>query len=232
MKVEVALRQRRVGVGIADVAPGYRFEPNPRNPPADAFHQGQHRMERGSRSAGNVEDHALDSRRLRGAEVGLDNVADEGEVTALGAIPVDGELALLEHGLAELMEGHVGTVSRSVHGEVAQGNRRDAVIAPVQATEVLGGELGHAVGGHRLGKRAFRHGEVPGISVNRRGGGVHQTLQTGRLYGCLEQSLRGADVRRGVDLEAGAPAGPHTCLGGLVKDPVPTVEQRPEVDVV
>ena len=103
-----------------------------------------------ARAAADVVDAAGRVRRRRGRAGGRDDVGDEGEVARLAPVAEQPDRRAVQRRLAEPPERHVGPLPRSVDREVAQRDGRDAVLGVVEAAQLLGGELGHAVGRERL----------------------------------------------------------------------------------
>src|SRR6185369_15706859 len=124
----------------------------------------------------------------------------------------------------------VRPLARSVHGEVAQRDRRQPEVLRVQPDQVLGGELADAVRRDRLRDAGLAHRKIVGVAVDRRGRRVDELAQRAAAAG-LEQALRRVDVVVAVDPEVFAPARAHARLGGLVEDPVDAADQRAEVGI-
>src|SRR5437763_1189596 len=83
-------------------------------------------------------------------------------------------------------------LARAVDGEVAKAHHGRAEVARVEPAEVLGRELGDAVGRDGLAGRVCAQGQRGGIAVDRRGGGVDDARAAGEAPR-LQQALRGQD---------------------------------------
>ncbi len=86
--------------------------------------------------------------------------------------------------------------------------------------QLLGPQLGLAIGGHR----------PVAVAVDRGGGGEHQA-QAVAPAGGLQQPLGGEEVVAEVELVARAPAGAHARLARQVEDHVDAVQQRLDLRV-
>jgi hypothetical protein len=163
--------------------------------------------------------HAADGRVGRG----LHRIGHEREIAGLQAVAELHQRLTVEHRREEPVETHIRTLPRSVHREVAQRHGGDLVVHEIQMTELLGRQLGDAVGRDRLRQRGLDHRDRHVVAIDRGARGVHQPLDRAADTG-LEQPLRRVDVETRVDLELCAPAAPDAGLRGKVKDVRDAVE--------
>ena len=176
-------------------------------------------------AAGHVEHGAGRDVGEQGLHGGLDDVVDEGEVAHLEAVAVDGQRPAVEERLDEPVRGHVGTLARAVHGEVAERHGGQAG-AGVGADQRLGGELRDAVGAGRAGL-ARGPQRVGSGAVHRGARGVDEPVDAVGV-GRLEQPLGGEDVPVDVPLEVRAPRVRDAGLAGEVGHHVDAVEHLVE----
>ena len=106
--------------------------------------------------------------RSAAAQVAAHDVVDVGELADLRAVAVTRERGAVDRGLAQPVDRHVGPLPRTEHREVPQRDRVHAPVLGVQAAEVLGRELGHAVRAERLGQVGLDRRVARLVAVHRR----------------------------------------------------------------
>ena len=98
------------------------------------------------------------------------------------------------------MVAHVRPLPRAIDGEVTQHDGGDAELL-VRSAQVLGRQLGHAIGRDRPRRQRLVAGAV--AAVNRRRGRVDQPFELGVSAHRFEQPLRGVEVAALVQIEIG-----------------------------
>ena len=106
--------------------------------------------------------------------------ATNGEVARLAAIAVNRDGLVRERGGDEAVERHVWPLPRSVDRDAPHRRRRDAMVGPIELTEMLGRQLGDAVRRQRPGQRILRHGDRHGVPIKRGAGRVRTSESDGR----------------------------------------------------
>ncbi len=128
------------------------------------------------------------------------------------------------------MESHIGPLTGSENGEVAQDNDGDAETAMIGMAQMLGCQLGDGIGRARLGWRRLAPGQIGRVAVDGRRAGKDETLHRSVPAG-IQQSLGGQDIVTDIGLEARAPTLPHPRLPGQMKNDIRTLQQRWQVGI-
>ena len=216
--------KRDVGEGVGDVS-GARGGKVHGGGVAGQFAETFYGIEEGDAlPGGDVEYAAGDGvgRGGDGAEIGVHDVFNEGEVAALGAISVDDWGAAFQHGEGELGE-HAGVLGRGVlmgteDVEVTDGDRLKAVDAGEAAHVMLAGKLADGVGGDGVGEHVFTLGKRGLIAVSRGGASVDDAADSG-VAGGDEQVESPGDVG-GVGGDGVLDGARDAGKGGLVEDEI------------
>ncbi len=140
----------------------------------DSAHGGDEVEHRLGVAAADVADVARGSRRRCGAERRVHDVGDVGEVARLLAVAEDDRPSALDRKPHEARH-HAAVLRRRVltrteHVEVPQRHGLEPIDGGESARVLLGGQLGHGVGGDRLRHQVFTfgHGGVGAVDRRRR----------------------------------------------------------------
>ena len=214
---ELLARPREVGPGVLDVAGLHALAAHLGLQPGHALERVDRLQQRDPGPAPQVVDGAV--RATHGEHDASDDIVDEGEVPRLVAGPVHLQWPALVQSPQEQVEGHVRPLARPVDSEEAEGDRGHAMVLPVQAAELLSGELGDAVGRDRAAVGVLVHGQLVGVSVHRRRRGIDDPGHVSAAAR-LKDHLRGQHVVVAVDAEALPPARAYARLRREVEDAV------------
>src|SRR5215470_15790977 len=100
---------------------------------------------------------------------GVHDVANVGIVTCRHAVTIQGDLFAVEHGACETMNGQVGPLAWTIHGEKSQAQYRDAVEMGVGMADQLPGPLGGSVWRDRsVGAIIFAERDARPYTIDRR----------------------------------------------------------------
>lgn len=194
---ETLLCERDVSEGVANIA-GARLGMLDGSVVAGEFaQQSDNLIEGDAMAGGEIHDLAADGIGMRGQQVALDGVLNEGEVAALLAVAVnDGHLAG-KHAATEDGENagvlRGGILMRTEDVEVAQADGFKAVDAGEGTHVVLAGELGDGVGRDGIGRHLLVLGQRGRVAIRRRRSRVNDATDSGGASGD-EQLQRGIDA--------------------------------------
>ena len=198
--------------------------------PTTLLDEREHVVERHARAPADVVGAARHA-ALAGGDGGGHRVLDEREVARLQPVAEHRQRRAGGRCREELAKRHVGALARAVHGEVAERGGRDAVVERVQVTQVLGGQLGHAVRRDRMRHLGLAHRNRGLVAVHRRARGVDELLNR-TPDARFQQPLRGVDVVGGIHLEVAAPALADASLRCQMEDVGLVVQQSVKVGVL
>jgi hypothetical protein len=179
---------------------------------------------------------------LNGLHVGVGEVGDVDEIAHAGAI--GGRVVVAEHGdlraeaerrLAHRLDQVAGPGGRSTGApggiaagdvEVAQRHKAQPVGRADVGQDLLGHELGAAVGGERAKGRVLGHRHVLGIAIDRRGRGEDEGLDA-RLDAGLEQGEAAGGVVAVVEERPGDRLRGHDRAREMQHHAEPLLPQQP-----
>jgi hypothetical protein len=167
---------------------------------------------------------------LQREKVGLHGIRNESEISGLLSVAIDFDRFSLEATADETIKCHIRPLPRAIDSEVAKGNDRNPVVFPIEMAEVLAGQLRHSIRGKGLKIGILTHGELPIGAINRRGGGINQSLDSpSPLFHGFQEPLRGIDVVSDIRVKVLPPGFSHPSLCRMVKDIVAVLNQGSEV---
>ncbi len=179
-------------------------------------------------AAGDVEHGAGRDVGVGRGEVRGHDVGHEGEVAHLLTVTEDRQRPPLADRGEEPVHSHVRALPRAVDGEVPQRHGRQTPVGRIEPAQVLGRELGDAVGAVRARQVVLAGRIRRRVAVDRRRRGVDDAPRL-RLAGRFEHALGGEHVVPDVVDEPVRPRQPHARLPGEVEDHLGAVEQRREL---
>src|SRR5215831_4876547 len=87
------------------------------------------------------------------------------------------------------MKKHIRALSRAVDRKKPEGNCRYSKRLPIKITEMFGGQFANPIRRYRSRSTTFPHGQIIGVAVDRRRGGVDE-FSDFDLLARFQQNLR------------------------------------------